>query len=288
MNQGMPGGTIRNNLGAELKKRGFFQKDGKIQNLRGGFFGAKSHKEPVEPQVQPPAQPQEGGNMRVGPFSFLSSGGGPSGPGGPGAPALQHRQLILEAGQPGINASGIASISPDNVFSCIANLPPPSTLLGGGPGTYAAYLVDGKGQNGFLAGILRPAGNGVYQAQFRSQVPLSPYNRVMITVENPQHLGHVPQGPVVLQVKQPPGPIRFLSPLKKAGGSVKKAGGAVWNKLSGLIPKKAVPGVIEGIIPEGGAALTEGGIPLTGGVPTGAVESVIEGGSIFGALPPEL
>lgn len=221
---GAAGGSIRNNLGSELKKRGFFQKDGQINNLRGGLFG--------------------GGNMGTGPFSFLGNGGGSGGQGGPGMP--QARQFMLEAAQAGINANGIATISPDNVFSCIANLPSPNTLMGQGIGTYAAYLVDNKGQTGFLAGVLRPVGNGVYQAQFRSQVPLAHYSRVIISVENAQQLGHVPQGPIVLQVKQPMGPVRFLTPIKNAGGSV-------WKRLSGLIQRKPkVP-----VLPEGGGIPTE-------------------------------
>lgn len=233
---GAAGGSIRNNLGSELKKRGFFQKDGQINNSRGGFFGAK-------PQRQQPTMPQGGGNMGTGPFSFLGNGGGPGGgAGGQGIP--QARQFMLEATQAGINANGIATISPDNIFSCIANLPAPNTLTGQGMGTYAAYLVDNKGQTGFLAGVLRPVGNGVYQAQFRSQVPLAHYSRVIISVENPQHLGHVPQGPIILQVKQPMGPVRFLTPIKNAGGSV-------WKRLSGLVQRKPkVP-----VLPD------EGGIP---------------------------
>lgn len=239
---GAPGGSIRNNLGSELKRRGFFQKDGQINNLRGGFFGAR-------PQRQLPDIPQEGGNMGTGPFSFLGTGGGPGGP-GPGMP--QVRQFILEAAQVGVNANGIATISPDNVFSCIANLPSPNTLLGQGIGTYAAYLVDNKGQTGFLAGILRPVGNGVYQAQFRSQVPLAHYSRVLITVENAQQLGHVPKGPIILQVRQPAGPIRFLTPIKNAGGSV-------WKKVTGLV--KRTPKVP--VLPEAGAIPLEAIPPLS-------------------------
>lgn len=250
---GMPsqGGSIRNNLGSELKKRGFFQKDGQINNLRGGFFGAKPHK--------PVAQAQ-GGESMAGPFSFLGNGGG-------AGTGMQPRQLVLEATQAGINANGIASISPDNVFSCIANLPSPNTLTGS-PGTYAAYLVDSKGQSGFLAGVLRPVGNGVYQAQFRSQVPLNHYGRVIITVENPQQLGNVPQGPIVLQVKQAPGPIRFLTPIKKAGGSV-------WSKVTGLIQRRmATPDIVEGVV-SGGEALASG-TEIT----TGVEEAVVEGTAI--------
>lgn len=237
-----PGGSIRNNLGSELKKRGFFQKDGQINNSRGGVFGAKSYKPATQPQ---------GGRTMSGPFSFLSSGGGA------GAPGMQPRQLVLEAAQPGVNANGIASISNDNVFSCIANLPSPNSLVGR-VGTYAAYLVDSKGQTGFLAGVLRPVGNGVYQAQFRSQVPLHHYSRVIITVENPQQLGHVPQGPIILQVRQAPGPIRFLAPIKKAGGSV-------WGKVTGLVQRRSpAPEIMEGVAPEGGMILPEAGANLPG------------------------
>ncbi|WP_434511272.1 hypothetical protein [Desulfitobacterium sp. AusDCA] len=207
MNSGFapsPGGSIRNNLGAGLKSRGVFQKDGQINNLRGGFIG-----------------PKQGGAMGGGPFSFL-------GQGGEGQAINQPRQLILEPAQAGLAANGIATISPDNVFTCIANLPAPNTLFEQGYNTYAAYLVDQGGKTGFLAGVLRPVGNGVYQTQFRSQVPLSHYSRVLITVENPQRLGHVPNGPIILQVKPPSGPSRFLNPVKKAGGSV-------WNKITGFI-----------------------------------------------------
>lgn len=241
-----PGGSIRNTLGSELKKRGFFQKDGHINNSRGGFFG---------PKGQQPVLPQEGGTMGTGPFSFLGSSGGypgvgnPGGPGGPAGPAgpggqgpgmPQSRQLILEAAQAGINANGIATISYDNVFSCIANLPLPNSF--GQPGsTYAAYLVDSKGQSGFLAGILRPVGNGVYQTQYRSQVPLIHYSRVLVTVENTQYLAHVPRGPVILQVKQPIGPVRFLMPIKNVGGSM-------WKKVSGIVKKKPK----DSSVPDGG------------------------------------
>ncbi|WP_019851301.1 hypothetical protein [Desulfitobacterium sp. PCE1] len=247
-----PGGSIRNNLGAGLKQRGFFQKDGQINNLRGGFFGAKPYK--------PVTQSQGGGNM-AGPFAFLGSGNGAGASG-------QHRQLVLEAAQAGMNANGIASISSDNVFSCIANLPSPNDLVGRG-GTYAAYLVDNKGQTGFLAGVLRPVGNGVYQAQFRSQVPLHHYSRVIITAENSQQLGHVPQGPIVLQVRQAPGPVRFLAPIKKAGGSV-------WNKVTGLVQRRsAAPGIVEGGISQG--EMTSSGAEFSAGIP-----EAIGGGSPLG------
>ena len=257
-----PGGSIRNSLGSKLKELGIFQKDGQIKNLRGGFFGAKPYKS--APQTQ------GGESMGVGPFSFLGSGGGAGN-------MVQPRQMILETTQAGINANGIASISPDNVFSCIANLPSPNTLLGWGNGTYAVYLVDNKGQTGFLAGTMRPVGNGVYQTQFRSQVPLNHYNRVLVTLENPMQLRQVPQGPVILQVKQPPGPIRFLAPLKKAGG-------AVWSKVTGLVQKKVQAS--EGGLPEGGS-LTSGEELMPGsesaGVNPGAMNS---GAGNYGTVNP--
>lgn len=200
-----PGGSLRDTLGAGFKSKGIFQKDGKLNNSRGGFIGPK----------------QGGGGMGTGPFSFLGQGGS-------GQAVNMPRQLILEPSQPGIAANGIATITPDNMFTCIANLPSPNTLSSQGYGTYAAYLVDERGTTGFLAGILRPVGSGVYQTQFRSQVPLLHYNRVLITLENPQQLGQVPNGPIVLQVKQPTGPSRFLGPVKKAGGSV-------WQRISGFM-----------------------------------------------------
>jgi len=218
------GGSIRNTLGSGLKSRGVFQKDGKITNSRGGFIGPK----------------QGGGPMGSGPFSFLGQGGG-------GPVMNQPRQLILEAAQAGIAANGIATISPDNVFSCVANLPLPNTLVGQGYGTYAAYLVDQKGTTGFLAGVLRPIGSGVYQTQFRSQVPLLYYSRVLITVENPQDLGQAPKGPIILQVRQPMGPSRFLSPVKKAGGSV-------WQKIYGFVRGRGNPSTV----PLAPSALGEG------------------------------
>lgn len=232
--QGMPrgassGGSIRNTLGSGLKQKGIFQKDGQINNSRGGFIGPKQG---------------GGGGMGTGagPFSFLGQGGG--------APSMnQPRQLILESAQAGIAANGIATISPDNLFTCIANLPSPTSLTGQSYGTYAVYLVDEKGSSGFLAGVLRPVGSGVYQTQFRSQVPLLHYNRVLVTIENPQQLGHSPSGPVILHVKQPMGASRFLSPVKKAGGSV-------WQKISGLFQGRG--GVPE--IPQTPAGLGEGAI----------------------------
>jgi hypothetical protein len=263
------GGKIRNNLGAGLKKRGVFQKDGKINNLRGGFFGPKSQNgfppvsgmpmegnKNIESKMGYKGAPNMntgGGSMGSGPFSFLGQGGGLGAPGMP-----QARQLILEATQAGISANGIASISPDNVFTCIANLPSPNTLMGQGFGTYAAYLVDSKGQTGFLAGVLRPVGNGAYQTQFRSQVPLNHYSRVIITLENPQQLGHVPRGPVILQVKQPGGPSRFLTPIKKTGGSL-------WGKVSGLFQRKPKTP----LLPEGGSAPVDIQPPVNGDLPGG-------------------
>ena len=286
-----PGGSIRNNLGAGLKQSGFFQKDGQINNLRGGFIG------PKQPQLQPQApftagmsgqgdprlnssygnpqvgNPQvgmptqvgqaappnyggalgngglgggrsgglSGGGFGKGPYSFLS-GGGPSG--NPNQP----RQLILQAAQEGIVGNGVATISPDNSFFLMANLPAPHNFLNQGQGqgqgsvTYACYLVDNKGKTGFLAGVLRPVGNGVYQAQFRSSVPLLHYDKVVVSVENLQYLGQTPNGPIILKVKEPMGAAAFLSPMKNVGGSF-------WRKVSGLFGGKG-KAPIPPVVPE--------------------------------------
>ena len=235
-----PGGSIRNTLGSGLKSSGVFQKDGQLTNLRGGFFGPKQVQPYGQPlsQYMPPAPVQGGlgsgtersmggGKMSKGPFSFLGSGG-------PGPVGYAPRQLILQPAGEGIIGNGIATISPDNSFMLVANLPPPHSFLGQGQGmaTYAVYLVDKKGQNGFLAGTLRPVGSGVYQANFHSTVPLTPYERAVISVENPQYVGQVPAGPIILKVREPVGPAALLNPAKKAGGTV-------WSKISGLFRGKA-------------------------------------------------
>lgn len=249
-----PGGSIRNTLGSGLKSRGVFQKDGKVTNSRGGFIGPKQFGAGYAQQGDAGNMPGGGAGfpagmgsdfagaaggekMGKGPFSFLSSGG--PAPGGYGQP----RQLILQPAREGIIGNGIATISPDNSFFLLANLPPPHTFLGQGQGnaSYAAYLVDKKGRNGFLAGILRPVGNGVYQAQFRSTVPLSPYERVVVSAENPQYLAQAPNGPIVLQVKEGMGPSAFLKPAKNAGSSI-------WKKISGLFRKQ--PSVPPAPVPE--------------------------------------
>ncbi|MHB8127113.1 MAG: hypothetical protein ACYDEJ_16060 [Desulfitobacteriaceae bacterium] len=272
-----PGGSIRNNLGAGLKQSGFFQKDGQINNLRGGFIGPKQPQPStlqgmsgeLDPRLNPgygnfqtgmPTQAGQavapnygrtlgsgfgggmsgrlgGGGSGKGPFSFLGSG---ASAGNPNLP----RQLILQASQEGIVGNGVATISPDNFFFLVANLPSPHTFLNQGQGsaTYASYLVDNKGQTGFLAGVLRPIGNGVYQTQFRSSVPLSHYNRVVVSVENPQYLGQTPNGPIILKVKEPMGAVAFLSPMKNAGGSL-------WKKVSGLFRGKSKE-IIPPVVPE--------------------------------------
>ena len=274
-----PGGSIRNNLGAGLKQSGFFQKDGQINNMRGGFIGPKQPQPSfpmgmpgqVDPRLNPgygnpqlgmPAQAGQaapanygaamgnglGGGMPggisgrgsgKGPFSFLG-GGGPAG--NPNQP----RQLILQAAQEGIIGNGIATIAPDNSFYLMANLPAAHTFLNQGQSqgsaTYACYLVDNKGKTGFLAGVLRPVGNGVFQAQFRSSVPLSHYDRVVVSVENPQYLGQVPNGPIILKVKEPMGAAAFLSPVRNVSGSL-------WKKVSGLFSGKSKVPITE-VVPE--------------------------------------
>jgi hypothetical protein len=156
---------------------------------------------------------------------------------GQGYNQVQSRQLILQAAQEGINGNGVATISPDNSFLLIVNLPPPQMFLGQGQtGMYATYLVDDKGKTGFLAGILRPVGNGVYRAHFQSQVPLQHYSRVVVSVENPAQLGQAPNGPIILKVKEPMGMMAILSPMKNTATSI-------WGKISGLISGGKKPAI---------------------------------------------
>lgn len=160
-----------------------------------------------------------------------------------GQPMDQTRQLILESAA-GIAGNGIATIGADNSFSLIAHLPQPS-VLSSVPSVYAAYLVDAKGSNGFCAGTLSSAGSGMYQLRFRSQVPLVHYDKVIISLENPQAVMHYPQGPVLLQVKpgflagMGIGGLAFLEPLKKVGGTVfGKAAGFVRGRAGGILKHK--------------------------------------------------
>ncbi|TGE31996.1 hypothetical protein [Desulfosporosinus sp. Sb-LF] len=237
-------GSIRNTLGSGLKASGFFQKDGKVQNSRGGFIGAKQPPPPRTPwqaplpaqgmgnQTQYPQYPQEQGynqgmaynqgyNQGYSQGQVYSQG--------------QSRQLILQGAQEGINGNGVATISPDNSFLLIVNLPPPQAFLAQGQaGMYATYLVDDKGKTGFLAGVLQPVGNGVYRAHFQSQVPLHHYSRVVVSVENPAQLGQAPNGPIILKVKEPMGVMTFLHPMKTTATSI-------WGKISGLISGRKNP-----------------------------------------------
>ncbi|MCO5385878.1 hypothetical protein [Desulfosporosinus sp.] len=226
-------GSIRNTLGSGLKASGFFQKDGQIQNMRGGFIGAKRPPGPGN-QWQGPPPVQGGPNPGMG---YMPEQGYQQGiPYNPG----QARQLILQAAQEGINGNGVATISPDNSFLLIANLPAPQTFLGPGqPGVYAAYLVDDKGKTGFLVGTLRQVGNGVYRAHFQSPVPLHHYDRVVVSAENPAQLGQAPNGPLILKVKDPMGVMTFLRPMKATATSI-------WGKITGFMNgRKKAP-----IVPE--------------------------------------
>ena len=299
-------GSIRNTLGSALKSMGIFQKDGRIQNMRGGFIGPKQGYNPAlghqtapgyqtapgHPAFPPgssgpapypsgqgltgaaagagvtgaafgqgvpgiPGRPgvsgqaaaggqSGGGNMGTGPFSFLGAHGQSIG---------QTRQLILQAAREDIIGNGVATISPDNTYVMVANLPPPQTfqamLPGAGRVVYATYLVDKKGKTGFLAGVLSPVGNGVYRAQFRSQVPLTSYERAIVSAEDPQRLGQAPNGPIVLMVKEPMGPAAVFKPLKNAAGSV-------WGKIAGLTKRGAKPPLPSSeVVPGGGAAIPE-------------------------------
>jgi hypothetical protein len=126
----------------------------------------------------------------------------------------------------GFSGNGMATIGTDNTFSLIAHLPPPHTFSPYSPAVYAAYLVDSKGQHGFYAGTLKAAGSGMYQASFRSPVPLVHYNRVVVSLESPQGIGQAPQGPIVMKVKE--GIWDNLGPVKKIGGDM-------WGKMKGFV-----------------------------------------------------
>lgn len=245
--KGYSPGTIRDTLGSGLKASGFFQKDGQIQNSRGGFIGAKQPLPQGRPfQPPPPAQgtgfvsqQQNGYNQS----SMFTQGQGYNQ--NQTYYQAQTRQLILEAAQQGIMGNGVATISPDNSFLLIANLPVPNTFLAQGQtGMYAAYLVDGKGKTGFLVGVLRSVGNGVYRAHFQSQVPLHHYSRVVVSVENPAQLGQVPNGPIILKVKEPMGMMTFLAPMKNTATTV-------WGKISGLINSRKKPATSPEVAPIG-------------------------------------
>ncbi|WP_088188295.1 hypothetical protein [Desulfosporosinus sp. FKA] len=219
-------GTIRDTLGSKLKANGIFQKDGQVQNLRGGFIG---------PKQAPFSGPAPGNPWQVPPVSQGMGSFSQPQLQGPNQGMNQARQLILQAAQEGIAANGVATISPDNSFLLVANLPPPQTFLGQGQlGQYAAYLVDNKGKMGFLAGVLRPVGNGVYRAHFQSPVPLYPYTRTVVSVEGIGQLGQAPNGPIILKVQEPRGPAAFLSPMKNTAQSF-------WGKVSSLFRGKKPP-----------------------------------------------
>ncbi|NLI93405.1 MAG: hypothetical protein GX434_14840 [Peptococcaceae bacterium] len=145
--------------------------------------------------------------------------------GGLGGDPMGPRQLTLIPSE-GFSGNGMATIGMDNSFSLIAHLPPPHTFSPYAPAVYAAYLVDGKGKNGFYAGTLKAAGNGMYQANFKSPVPLVHYNRVVVSLESPQGIGQAPQGPIVMKVKEG---------LLDGFGPVKKMGGDMWGKVKGFI-----------------------------------------------------
>lgn len=140
---------------------------------------------------------------------------------------MSSRQLNLTSLE-GFTGNGIATIGVDNTFSVLAHMPPPHAVSPY-PAVYAAYLVDSRGKNGFFAGILRPAGNGMYQAYFRSPVPLVHYDKVVVSLENPQTIAQTPQGPIVMKVKE-----GFLDGL----GPVKKIGSNVWGRLKGFVANR--------------------------------------------------
>ncbi|EHQ91959.1 hypothetical protein [Desulfosporosinus youngiae] len=232
-------GAIRNTLGSGLKASGVFQKDGQIQNLRGGFIGPKQPP-PAGRQWQGPSPANQG-------MGYMQEQGYNQGtPYTQGMPYHQGqaRQLILQPAQEGVSGNGVATISPDNSFLLIANLPPPQTFLGyGQPAVYAAYLVDDKGKTGFLVGSLRQVGNGVYRAHFQSPVPLHHYSRVVVSAESPAQLGHVPKGPLILKVKDSMGVMTFLRPMKTTATTI-------WGKITGFISSRRKPPISpEAVVP---------------------------------------
>jgi len=234
-------GSIRNTLGSGLKASGFFQKDGQIKNMRGGFIGAKQPP-PVGNQWQGPPPGQGGPNQGMG---YMQEHGYNQGaPYNQGLPynQAQARQLILQPAQDRVSGNGVATISPDNSFLLIANLPPPQTFLGyGQPAVYAAYLVDEKGKTGFLVGTLRQVGNGVYRAHFQSPVPLHHYGRVVVSAESPSQLGQVPNGPLILKVKDSMGVMTFLGPMKTTAATI-------WGKITGFISSRKKPPISPEIV----------------------------------------
>lgn len=141
------------------------------------------------------------------------------------AMGMPPKQLNLVPSE-GFTGNGMATIGSDNSFSVIAHLPPVHTVSPYAPAVYAAYLVDAKGKNGFYAGTLRAAGNGMFQANFRSPVPLVHYDKVVISLESPQSITQSPQGPIVMKVKE-----GFFGGL----GPVKKVGGDMWGKVKGFV-----------------------------------------------------
>lgn len=185
----------------------------------------------------------EGGHSPLGRGNFSPQGGySPSG-GGYFPQGISTKQLTLKPPQ-GISGNAVATIGGDNVFSLIAHLPPPHTLNPHSPAVYAAYLVDNSGKNGFYAGTLTPAGNGVYQARFRSPVPLVHYNKVLVSLEDPQNIGQAPMGPIVLKNEE--GLLSGLSalePLKRAGGKLwEKAGNFIRGRFGGQAQYQQAPG----------------------------------------------
>ena len=69
-----PGGSIRNTLGSGLKSLGVFQKDGKINNMRGGFIGPKAG--PQYPPASRPGFPSQGAQAGLGlQGGFMPQGG---------------------------------------------------------------------------------------------------------------------------------------------------------------------------------------------------------------------
>lgn len=258
-NQGYSPGTIRNTLGSGLKANGFFQKDGQIKNSRGKFIGGRQpgiQGVPYQTALPVPGSggfmPQQQQNGYEQEYMYDQGGYQPDMGFSQNQGYYQSsgRQFVLEAAQEGIMGNGVATISADNSFVLIANLPSPQMFLASGQkGVYASYLVDDKGRSGFLAGVLRSVGNGVYRVHFQSPVPLHHYSRAIVSIESPGHLGPAPNGPIILKVKEPLGMMTFLNPMKNTAVTI-------WGKIIGFISSRTSK-----------AAPSPGNVPVQEAVP---------------------
>ncbi|MDR3269908.1 MAG: hypothetical protein LBT32_00110 [Peptococcaceae bacterium] len=166
--------------------------------------------------------------------------------GGSAAPQADHpqgqtgyREWRLQTIQPGIPGSGLAVVAGDSKFLLMAYLPSPQALaqMTGGniSAGYVCYLADSKGKTGFMVGVLNHSGNGMYQLFFQSPVPLTPYARVLVSLENLQKAGQVPKGRILLSGSTSGSPLIWFKPMGKVA---KSAGSALGKAIGGLIKRK--------------------------------------------------